>query len=62
MRLKLQVYSVLGIEQYEYKTTFMVMRNTQYKDGKLEKTKYKIQAVVDPQGQISEFNMSQLAE
>ena len=52
----------IGIEQYEYKTTFMVMRNTQYKDGKLEKTKYKIQAVVDPQGQISEFNMSQLAE
>lgn len=52
----------VGDEEYEYTVSFPATQQTETTDGDKASTKYRIQARVNPNGQIAEFTMTRILQ
>lgn len=52
----------IGDQQYEYSVSFAATQNVQHADNTTAESKYRISAKVNPDGRITEFNMTKVLE
>jgi len=52
----------IGDNMYEYQVVFSAVQDVRYKSGDKRTNKYRINAMVDPEGKISEFKMTKIVE
>lgn len=52
----------IGDQQYEYSVTFSATQNVQHVDNTSSTSNYRISAKVNPDGRITEFNMTKILE
>ena len=58
----LEQYSEIGEEKYEYSVNFNATQAVNNSDGTQEKNKYRISAKINPDGLITELNMTKILE
>lgn len=52
----------IGDEEYEYTVNFSAIQKVDKNDGSSDENNFKIKAKVDPEGKISEFNMTKILQ